>query len=90
MPPLLGSGAQSPDRSATFDVAPGGGPAGAREGAVFCARTTSEKVVNAIRAIADSRAWFRMGRYLADSSLPSGNTSLCRFPTVAPFAATKA
>ena len=90
MPPLLGSGAQSPERSATFDVAPGGGPACAREGAVFCARTTSEKIINAIRAMADSKARFRMGRYLADSSLPSDNTSLCRFPTGAPFDATKA
>jgi hypothetical protein len=71
-------------------VAPGGGPAGARAGAVFCARTTSEKIINAIRAMAENKARFRIGRYLADSSLPSGNTSLCRFPTGAPFVATKA
>ena len=67
---------------------------------MFCAFTTSEKIINAIRAVADSeaadseaadsQARFRMGRYLADSSLPSGNTSFCRFPTGAPFEATKA
>src|SRR4026207_1528509 len=103
MPPRLPSGAQSPARSAGFDLAGGFGGAALRAGA--CALTTSENVTTPSDSVARNINRLRMGELLtlvvyfaagagaggpfANSSLPSGNTIFWRFPTFAPFLAAK-
>src|SRR5262245_25169142 len=56
IPPRFGSGAQSPDKSATFETVCGG--------AGTCARTKEENVTKVINAVAEANISFRISELL--------------------------
>src|SRR5436309_3763230 len=71
IPPRLGSGAQSPDRSAILAASLRVLAVAAWDGAAVCARRMSETVINVITAVvADTTRRLRISRLLLRQFLP--------------------
>src|SRR5436309_196775 len=64
IPPRLGSGAQSPDRSAILAAPLRVLAVAAWDGAAACTRRMSATVINVITAVADTTRRFRISRLL--------------------------